>query len=284
VTPNEAGRRGSAATGPWPRGSRLRHLAWHGAFAGVGALLVLALATLLVVNAVVLGWHDFAHYVSRPRTLASLWTTVWTALAATAVVMAVGVPAGYALSRYRVPASRLVRTLVDLPVMVPPAAVGVFLLGVFRLPPAATLCGWLGVQVHHAVAGVVVAQVAVTLAFCVRLAAAAFDQVSPRFEAVSRSLGAAPARTFFRVSLPLARNGLLASLVVVWARAAAEWESLMLFVGGIQGRTDTLPFAVYLDWNGGLLGWALTNSLFCVIIAAGSMLAVRRLGGRGHVF
>jgi ABC-type sulfate transport system permease component len=58
----------------------------------------------------------------------------------------------------------------------------------------------------------------------------------------------------------------------------------MLFVGGIQGRTDTMPFAVYLDWNGGILGWALTNSLFCVFIAAGSMYAVRRLGGRSHVF
>ncbi|MBN2575081.1 MAG: molybdenum ABC transporter permease, partial [Deltaproteobacteria bacterium] len=107
---------------------------------------------------------------------------------------------------------------------------------------------------------------------------------SPRFEAVSRSLGASLPRTFFRVSLPLARNGVLASLIVVWARAAAEWESLMLFVGGIQGRTDTLPFAVYLDWNGGLLGWALTNSLFCVLIAVGSLYAVRRVGGHGHVF
>jgi ABC-type sulfate transport system permease component len=169
-------------------------------------------------------------------------------------------------------------------VMVPPAAIGVFLLGFFRSFPVRGVCERLGIEVDHAVAGVVVAQIAVTLAFAIRLAKAAFDGVSPRFEVVSRSLGASLPRTFFRVSMPLARNGIIAGMIVVWARAAAEWESLMLFVGGIQGRTDTLPFAVYLDWNGGLLGWALTISLFCVIIAVGSLYAVRRLGGRGHVF
>jgi molybdate transport system permease protein len=126
--------------------------------------------------------------------------------------------------------------------------------------------------------------VAVTTAFAVRLAAAAFAAVPPRMEAVARALGATWGGAVARVTLPLARRDLAAAALVVFARACAEWESLMLFVGASQGRTDTLPFAVYLDWNGGLLGWALTNSLFCVIIAAGSMFAVRRLGGRGHVF
>lgn len=247
-------------------------------------MLLLAVASLVLIDAVFLGWSDFVHYLGRPRTWTSLWITVWTASLSTVIAMSLGIPVGYALSRYRVPFSRLAHTLIDLPVMVPPAAVGLFLLGFFKSFPAKGLCEWLGWQVDHAVAGVVVAQFTVTLAFCIRLIKASFDTVSPRFEAVSRSLGASLPRTFFLVSLPLAKNGILASLIVAWARAAAEWESLMLFVGGIQGRTDTLPFAVYLDWNGGLLGWALTNSLFCVIIAFGSMYAVRRLGGRGHVF
>jgi ABC-type sulfate transport system permease component len=264
--------------------SRLRHLGWHLGFAGVGALLLLTVALVLAINAVFLGLADFAYFLGQPRTWVSLWLTVWTASVATVIAMAIAVPAGYVLSRYRLPGSRALLTLIDLPVMVPPAAIGVFLFGVFRTFPIENLCAWLGVRVDHAVPGVVVAQVTVTLAFAIRLVKASFDATDPRFEAVSRSLGASLPRTFFRVSLPLARNGVLASLIVVWARAAAEWESLMLFVGGIQGRTDTLPFAVYLDWNGGLLGWALTNSLFCVLIAVGSLYAVRRVGGHGHVF
>jgi molybdate transport system permease protein len=264
--------------------SRCKHLAWHLGFGGIGAVLLSAVAVVLAINAIFLGLGDFAHFLGQPRTWTSLWLTVWTASAATLIAMVIAVPAGYALSRYPLPGSRALLTLIDLPVMVPPAAIGVFLLGVFRAFPAQNLCAWLGLRIDHAIAGVVVAQVTVTLAFAIRLVKASFDGVSPRCEAVSRSLGASLPRTFFRVSLPLARNGVLASLIVVWARAAAEWESLMLFVGGIQGQTDTLPFAVYLDWNGGLLGWALTNSLFCVLIAIGSLYAVRRLGGRGHVF
>jgi len=264
--------------------SRFKHLAWHLGVGGIGATLLLAVAAILAINGLYLGLADFVHYLGRPRTWVSLWVTVWTATVATLIAMVVAVPAGYALSRYRLPGTRALLTVIDLPVMVPPAAIGVFLLGVFRSFPFESLCGWLGLRIDHAVPGVVVAQITVTLAFAIRLVKASFDMVSPRFEAVSRSLGASLPRTFFRVSLPLARNGVLASTIVVWARAAAEWESLMLFVGGIQGQTDTLPFAVYLDWNGGLLGWALTNSLFCVLIAIGSLYAVRRLGGRGHVF
>jgi ABC-type sulfate transport system permease component len=264
--------------------SRLKHLGWHLGLGGIGAILLGAVALVIAINALFLGLGDFAHYLGQPRTWASLWLTVWTASAATVIAMVLAIPVGYALSRYRLPGARALFTIIDLPVMVPPAAIGVFLLGVFRRFPVENLCAWSGIRVDHAVPGVVVAQVTVTLAFAIRLVKASFDGVSPRFEAVSRSLGASLPRTFFRVSLPLARNGVLASLIVVWARAAAEWESLMLFVGGIQGRTDTLPFAVYLDWNGGLLGWALTNSLFCVLIAIGSLYAVRRLGGPGHVF
>jgi len=264
--------------------SRLRDLAWHLGFGGVGVMLLAALVALLALNARFLGLGDFSQYMARSRTWASLWLTLWTASLATVASMAVGIPVGYLLSRRPGRGSHVMATILDLPVMVPPAAVGVFLLGLFRSFPVGNACALLGLQVDHAVLGVVVAQVTVTLAFAIRLVKASFDGVNPRLESVSRSLGASLPRTFFHVSLPLARNGVLASLVVVWARAAAEWESLMLFVGGIQGRTDTLPFAVYLDWNGGLLGWALTISLFCVLIAVGSLYAVRRLGGRAHVF
>lgn len=264
--------------------SQLKQLGWVSLFGGFVCLLVASVAYLLLSNALYLGWGDFVHYVGKARTWTNLWITVWTASLATLLAVMIGIPVGYTLSRYPVPFPRLLSTLIDLPVMVPPAAVGLFLLGVFKGFPVAGLCEWLGLEVDHAVPGVVVAQFTVTAAFCVRLVKASFDSVNPRFEAVSRSLGASLPRTFFRISLPLAKNGILASVIVVWARAAAEWESLMLFVGGIQGRTDTLPFAVYLDWNGGILGWSLTSSLFCVLIAVCSMYAVHRIGGRGYVW
>ena len=91
-------------------------------------------------------------------------------------------------------------------------------------------------------------------------------------------------RTFFCVTLPLAKRGLVASLIVVWARAAAEWEALMLFVGGTEGKTDVLPFAVYLDWNGGMMGWAVSMSVVCVLMAVAAMGAVHLIGGKSYVW
>jgi molybdate transport system permease protein len=163
--------------------------------------------------------------------------------------------------------------------MVPPAAIGVFLLGVFKTAPLLTVTQFLGIKIDHAVPGIIIAQFTVTVSFCIRLVMASFDTIDPRFEQVARSLGASLPRAFCKISLPLARNGLLAGLIIVWARAAAEWESLMIFVGGIQGRSDVMPFTVYLDYTAGKLGWALTTSIFCIIISVASMSAVHYIGG-----
>ena len=196
--------------------------------------------------------------------------------------MLIGIPVGYTLSRYKLPCSKLLKTLIDLPVMVPPAAVGVFLLGMFKTTPVENITDILGIKVVHALPGVIVAQFTVTVSFCIRLVMASFDAVNPKYEQVARSLGASMPRVFLRVSLPMAKNGLLAGLIIVWARAAAEWESLMLFVGGIQGKTDVMPFAVYLDFIGGKLGWALTTSLFCMVTAVASMSAVYFIGRKKY--
>jgi len=244
----------------------------------IGGLVVFIVLT----NALYLGWHDFAWYITRARTWRNFGLSVSTASAATIVAMLLAVPVGYALSRGRVPLGRLVDAIIDLPIMVPPAAVGMFLLGFFGVPPAQWVETILGLKVAHALPGVVVAQVAVTVSFGVRVAKSAFDQTSRRLDDVSRTLGAPPSYTFRRVTLPIAKSGLLAGLIIVWARAIAEYESLMLFVGAIQGRTDVMPLAVYLDVTVGKLEWAITQSLLCMAVGLLSVLAFRRLGGRGY--
>ena len=241
------------------------------------------IAFIAVTNALYLGWHDFVWYITRSRTWRSFGLSVGTATAATVLAMLVGVPVGYALSRGRVPLGRLVDAVIDLPIMVPPAAVGMFLLGFFSVPPAQWVETALGIKVAHALPGVVVAQVAVTVSFGVRVVKSSFDQASPRLDHVSRTLGASALYTFSRVTLPMATSGLLAGLVIVWARAIAEYESLMLFVGAIQGRTDVMPLAVYLDVTVGKLEWAITQSLLCMAIGLLSVIAFRRLGGRGYL-
>ena len=250
------------------------------------AIAAILAAYLLLVssNAIYLGLSDSLYFGLHPRMWARWWLTVWTATVATGLSMLVGIPVGYALSRLRFPLPHLTSTLIDLPVMVPPAAVGAFLFGFVRTFPVRHVCDLLGLHLGHNVQGVVFVQFVVTVAFCARLMKAAFDGVSPRFEQVSRSLGASLPRTFVQVTLPLAKRGILASLIVVWARAAAEWEALMLFVGGTEGQTDVMPFAVYLDWNGAMMGWVVSMSLVCVLMAVAAMGAVRAIGGKSYVW
>lgn len=246
-------------------------------------IILAGIGFLLITNALFLGFGDFLYYLQKSRTWINIATTIWTASIATVLSMFIGIPVGYILSRYKFPFQKFMDTLIDLPVMVPPAAVGLFLLRLFKTFPLSSMTSILGIKVDHALPGVIVAQFTVTVSFCIRLTMASFETVSPRYEYVGRSLGASLPYTFFKITLPLAKNSLIVALIIVWARACAEWESLMLFVGGIQGRTDVMPFAVYLDFVGGKLGWALTTSMFCVLIAIVSMYAVYRIGGKAHV-
>jgi molybdate transport system permease protein len=257
---------------------------WPAVCVGAVALVLAFYVVLIASNAVYLGWSDGFYFLSHPRMWARLWLTVWTATVATGFAMLVGVPVGYALSRFRFPVGRVVATLIDLPVMVPPAATGAFLLGVVYAFPVRQVSRAVGLHLAHNAQGVIFVQFVVTVAFCARLMKASFDAVNPRFEQVSRSLGSSLPRTFLRVTLPLAKRGILASMVVVWARAAAEWEALMLFVGGTTGQTDVMPFAVYLDWNGGMMGWCVSMSLVCVLMAVAAMSAMRMIGGRSYVW
>lgn len=233
-------------------------------------------------NGAYLGLSEFAHYLKHWRTWRCFGLSIVTASISATISMAVAIPVGYALARGRVPGGRLAELVLDLPVMVPPAAVGMFLLGVFGIPPGQWVETVLGLKVAHALPGVVVAQVAVTLAFGSRVVCSAFSAVDPRLEQVSRTLGAGPGATFSRVSMPLAGHGLVAGLLIVWARALAEYEALMLFVGAVQGRTDVTPLAVYLDVAVGNLEWGITDSALCIAVAALSVWAAQRLRGRAR--
>lgn len=263
---------------------RIIRSAWPAACIICVAAILSAYLLLIVSNGVYLGLSDARWFITKHRLWVRFWLTVYTATSATFLSMIVGVPVGYALSRLRLPCRTLITTVIDLPVMVPPAAVGVFLLGMVHIFPVKQISNLLGLSFAHNPEGVVLVQFAVTVAFCVRLMKASFDAVNPRFEQVSRSLGASLPCTLRRVTLPLARNGIIAGTIVVWARAAAEWEGLMLFVGGTMAKTDVMPFSVYLDWNGGMMGWVVTFSLVCVALAVVSMAAVRLIGGRSYAW
>lgn len=188
-----------------------------------------------------------------------------TTLIAQALVLLVGTPAAYLLATRRFPGRSLAITLVELPLVLPPAVAGIGLLAAFGrvglLGPALSFLGW---QVPFTQAAVVMAVAFVASPLYVRQAITAFEAVDPTLVDASRTLGAGEARTFARVFVPLAGAGLAAGAALAFARGLGEFGATIMFAGSLQGRTQTLPLAIYAEFD--------TN--FDTALAIGGLLVV----------
>jgi molybdate transport system permease protein len=172
--------------------------------------------------------------------------TVLCALGATALIAIPGVLAGHFLSRHRGRARGLLETVLSLPLVLPPTAVGLLLLRAVRPRGAlGRVLERLGLPIVFSWRGVVLATAVMSFPLLVRAARAAFDEVDPRLADVARTLGATPAEAFLEVTLPLARRGVLAGLLLAFSRALGEFGATILVAGNIEGETQTLALAIF---------------------------------------
>jgi molybdate transport system permease protein len=175
----------------------------------------------------------------------ALVLTMETTLLATAISVSAGMPLAFLLARKRFPGREVLDTLIDLPITIPPVVGGVALLLAFgRRGLLGGSFEALGVAIPFTSAAVVMAQVFVASPFFVKAARAGFESVPQRLESAARTLGESQWRTFWSVTLPLARPSLLAGTVLCWARALSEFGATMMFAGNFPGRTQTLSLAV----------------------------------------
>jgi molybdate transport system permease protein len=178
--------------------------------------------------------------------LGILWLTLRIAAAATLVILVPGVALGWALARWRGPGRTVAETLLSLPLVLPPTAVGLLLLQALRRNgPIGRLLGRAGVEVLFTPAAVVLAGAVMSIPFLVRFARTAFEEVDPRLLAMARTLGSSPFAAFRRVALPLAWRGLLAGTLLAFSRALGEFGATILVAGNIPGRTQTLALAIF---------------------------------------
>jgi molybdate transport system permease protein len=246
-----------------------------------GALSATALFLALPVIAVLAdtGPERLLSRLTDDSSLQALRLSLETSAIAIALIVAVGTPAAYLLALRRFRGRAIVVTILELPLVLPPAVAGLGLLA--ALGPHGLLGGALA-RAHVALvlrtAGVVVALAFVASPFYLRQAQAAFAGLDRTLLDAARTLGASPARTFARVALPLAAPGLLAGLGVAWARALGEFGATLLFAGSFPGITQTAPLAIYgrlaTDFDGAL---ALAALLLCV---SAGLLAAIKLAGR----
>ena len=217
----------------------------------------------------------------EPLVTQALRLSLITSLSSLLLAILFGTPVAYLLARYRFRGARVVETLIDLPMVLPPTVAGVALLMAFGrrglLGPWLTVAG---LQIGFSTTAVILAQSFVCLPFYVRAAQAGFRSVDPELERVAYTLGVSPLRTFWRVTVPLALPALLGGGVMAWARALGEFGATIMFAGNLRGRTQTMPLAIYLAMESDLPA-ALALSTLLIVVSFSVLLSVRALVRRG---
>ena len=189
-------------------------------------------------------WDDLSNPAARDAIRLSLECSLWS----TALSILFGVPLAYVLARSRFPGRSLVRALVVLPMVLPPVVGGIALLFAFQRNNG-LIGGWLydtfGLQFTFSKTGVILAETFVAMPFLVITVEAGLRSMDRRYEDAAASLGANRWTVFRRVTLPLVGPALFAGAALAWARALGEFGATITFAGNIQGRTQTIPLAVY---------------------------------------
>jgi molybdate transport system permease protein len=256
----------------------------RGLLAALFYLAIVVTMTFLVLPVVAIFTHvplgRLLHELTNPVVTDALIVSLKTIAVSQIAILLFGTPTAYFLASRRFPGRPLMVTLVELPIVLPPAVAGIGLIVAFgRVGLLGSTFDALGINVSFNQVAVVLAISLVAGPFYVRQAIASFEAVDTNLIAASRTLGAGSLRTFFKVTLPLARGGLAAGEAICLARGLGEFGATIMFAGSLQGVTQTLPLAVYTVFetqNG--LDVALAISALLVILSLAILLALKGTG------
>ena len=213
--------------------------------------------------------------------VSALWLSLFTTCITLTIVVLVGTPFAYFHSRYSYPGKMIVDTLIDLPLVLPPAVAGVALLVLWgRVGILGMYLNMYGITIAFTTLAVIMAQIFVASPFYLRQAKSLFEQLDPAYEQTARTLGASSLRTLVQVTIPMTATGLVSGAVMTFGRALGEFGATIMFAGNLPGVTQTMPLAVYVGMEGSNINAGLTISILLVIISFAIMIAVRLIQKR----
>jgi len=213
--------------------------------------------------------------LTQPHILQAVGLSISTTLVATLITIVLGTPLAFALARDFLPYRRLIDTLIDLPIVLPPAVAGIALLMAFgRRGIMGSFLDDLGVQIAFTPVAVILAQTFIASAFYVKAASIGFGNIDPELEQAAGLDGASGWQSFRYLILPLSWTALLSGAVMTWARALGEFGATIIFAGNFAGRTQTMPLAIYLGFELDL-DTALTLSVILIGFSFLSLLIVK---------
>jgi len=223
--------------------------------------------------------NSFLQSLTTEVVVEAIKLSILTSFFSLIIVIVLGTPIAYINARYRYLGKQLVDTLIDIPVVLPPAVAGLGLLMAFgRRGLIGQYLSAFGFDIAFTTLAVIMAQVFVSSPFYIRQAKTSFEDVNSEFEAAARTLGATPLGVFFRITVPIAMNGLVSGAIMAWARALGEFGATVMFAGNFQGRTQTMPLAIYsaLESN---LDAAISLAIILVIVSFIIIAVIKSLTG-----
>ncbi len=221
-------------------------------------------------------WSSLGDRLTDDVVVDALRLSIITSVAAAVLATVLGVPLAWLLARTEFPGRRVVRALVTLPMVLPPVVGGAALLFALgrRAPLGEALDDAVGMVLPFSTTGVIIANTFVALPFLVVTVEGAIAGLDGRHEFAAASLGASRWTVFRRVVLPMVRPALTAGIVLAWARAFGEFGATITFAGNLQGRTQTLPLAVFVELDGDR-DTAIAISLLMVAVSMIVLIALR---------
>lgn len=241
--------------------------------AGLGGALSIVLAMLAAPVAYV-GVREPWAALLQPDIQHAIRLSLLCATLAAGLAMLLAVPSAYVLARCSLPGKMVIDALLDVPIIFSPIATGITLLLMFRSAPGSWVQEHL-VQFVFEVPGIILAQFIIALALQIRVLKATFEEINPRLEQVARYLGCGPWSTMWRVTLPLARPGLIAAIVLGWGRAIGDYGATVTIAGSVKGKTDTIPISIVLNWSAVRIEAAVALVLVLTMIALLVLFTVR---------
>ena len=246
----------------------------------------LALLTIFFVGIVVsmltyTDWNTFVSALLSEEILFAIRLSVITATIATIISILIAIPVAYAISQTQFPGKDIVDSMLDLPIVISPIALGACLLVFFNTPIGAGIDDNI-MKFVFAVPGIILAQVVVISALAIRLLKSTFDSIDPRYEQVGRTLGCSKPEVFVKVTLPLAKDGLIAAGILTWARALGEFGATVTLAGATAMKTETLPIAIFLSLASADVEKAIAVIFVLVIIAVVALFTMRKITGRRY--
>jgi len=226
---------------------------------------------------------SFLEIFLSERTVFSIKLSLFAATVATLISLFFAIPAAYGISRYRFFGREVIDTMLELPIIVSPVALGAMILIFFNNPVGIGLQNR-GIQFVFTVYGVLLAQFITTLGITVRLIKAAMDEIPTRYEEVAKTLGASPVRAFLTITLPLSKNGIIAASILTWAKALGEFGATITIAGSMAMKTETIPIAIFMRLASADIEGTVVLVLILITIGLGILYGVRMLTRKASSF